>query len=36
MKVLVTGVNGFVGKELISSMLSQGTYTPVSGVRKKK
>ena len=35
MKVLVTGGNGFVGKELISSMLSQGTYTPVSGVRKK-
>ena len=35
MKVLVTGGNGFVGKELLSLMLSQGIHTPVSGVRKK-
>lgn len=35
MKVLVTGGNGFIGKELLSSMHSKGTYIPVSGVRKK-
>ena len=34
MKILVTGGNGFVGKELIRSILSQGIHTPVSGVRK--
>jgi len=34
-KVLVTGSNGFVGKELIRSILSQGIHHPVSGVRKK-
>ena len=35
MKVLVTGGNGFIGKELVLSMLHQGSHMPVSGVRKK-
>ena len=35
MKVLVTGGNGFVGKELIRSILAAGIHTPVSGVRKR-
>ena len=35
MRVLITGGNGFVGKQLITSILDGGVHIPISGVRKE-
>ena len=35
MRVLITGGNGFIGKQLITSILDGGVHIPISGVRKE-